>query len=108
MVTNIRSIQYYLLILIVLSACNQVENTDESVHERHIELKGESNFRDLGGYKTKDGKTIKWGQVYRSGKLSNLSDADVVMLDSLNIQTVVNSPILKKLNMMEQIDYPRV
>ena len=34
---------------------------------RHVPLEGQSNFRDIGGYQTSDGKTLKRGFVYRSG-----------------------------------------
>jgi protein-tyrosine phosphatase len=57
---------------------------------RHIPLDGQSNFRDLGGYAAADGRTVRFGQVYRSGELPRLSDRDVAQLDSLGIQTVVN------------------
>ena len=56
--------------------------TEESVAStnspaRHIELEGEPNFRDLGGYETTDGRTVKWRTVFRTGELGQLSDADV-------------------------------
>ena len=57
---------------------------------RHIDLEGQPNFRDLGGYETVDGRTVKWGQVYRSGELPRLTDADVARLEKLGIRTVVN------------------
>ena len=59
-------------------------------HKRHIDLQGQSNFRDLGGYKSKDGRTVKWGELYRSGRLVKLSDQDVNHLAELGIRTVVN------------------
>ena len=62
----------------------------DSRHERHVPLEGQTNFRDLGGYETDDGRTVKWGQVYRSGRLSKLTDHDLVHLESLGIRTVVN------------------
>ena len=58
--------------------------------ERHVELDGQSNFRDIGGYVTADGRRVKWGQVYRSGELHDLSDADVEKLDTLGIKAVAN------------------
>ena len=81
-------------ILIAFYSCDK-ENRDEAVvqkekHNRHIVLDGQPNFRDLGGYKTVDGKTVKWGQVYRSGRLPKLTDEDVMRIDSLGIKTVVN------------------
>lgn len=58
--------------------------------ERHVPLDGEPNFRDIGGYKTTDGKTVKWQQVYRSGELPRLTNDDVEKVDELGIKTVVN------------------
>lgn len=43
---------------------------------RHILLEGSSNLRDVGGYLSADGRTIRWGQIYRSGALGRLSDSD--------------------------------
>ena len=55
-----------------------------------IALEEVSNFRDLGGYQTTDGRAVKWGELFRSGELPRLSDADVDRLDSLGVRTVVN------------------
>jgi len=61
-----------------------------AVEVRQVPLEGQSNFRDLGGYQTEDGRTVKWGEVYRSGELPKLTDDDVAMLDALGLRTVVN------------------
>ena len=58
--------------------------------ERHVALDGQANFRDLGGYETTDGRTVKWGEVYRSGELPRLSDEDVAKLEEKDIRTVVS------------------
>lgn len=58
--------------------------------ERHIELDGQSNFRDIGGYTTVDGHIVKWGEVYRSGELQKLSDSDVAKLDTLGVKAIAN------------------
>lgn len=57
---------------------------------RHIELEGEPNFRDLGGYETIEGQKVKWREVFRTGELGTLSDADVRKLEELDVRTVVN------------------
>jgi len=57
---------------------------------RHIPLSGQPNFRDLGGYPSKDGRRVKWGSVYRSGELSQLTASDIGKLDELGIKTVVD------------------
>jgi protein-tyrosine phosphatase len=55
-----------------------------------LRLDGQPNFRDLGGYRTIDGRKIKSGLVFRSGTLSRLSDSDVAKLQRLGIKKVVN------------------
>ena len=58
--------------------------------DRHVLLEGQPNFRDVGGYKTKDGRTFKRGLVFRSGELPRLTDEDVARLGRLGVKTVVN------------------
>lgn len=52
-----------------------------------VPLEGTLNFRDLGGYPASSGVT-RWGLVYRSDKLSVLSDADLEHLAGLGLRTV--------------------
>lgn len=63
---------------------------------RLLPLKGGRNFRDLGGYKTEDGKTVKWGKVYRSGTMHNITDEDYKYLSSLGIKTICDFRDLKE------------
>jgi protein-tyrosine phosphatase len=58
------------------------------ISERRLPLQGAVNFRDLGGYETAAGQRIKWGRVFRSDHLSNLTERDLDFLKCLNIQTV--------------------
>lgn len=60
----------------------------ETVAVRLLALEGGRNFRDLGGYETADGKSVKWGRVYRSGAMDDLTDADYAYLSDLGITTV--------------------
>ena len=56
-----------------------------------IDLEGCLNFRDLGGYPTDDGRSVRWRQLYRSDALHHLTAADVArMRDELRIATVVD------------------
>ena len=58
---------------------------------RTIALEGQKNFRDLGGYKTADGRQqVRWGRLYRSGSLARLTDEDYKTLTPLGIATVVD------------------
>ncbi|MGH7289213.1 MAG: tyrosine-protein phosphatase [Myxococcota bacterium] len=60
----------------------------EHVKRRHVALEGANNFRDLGGYATADGRTVRWGLLYRSDNLSHLTDADLATLSRLGIKLV--------------------
>ncbi len=55
---------------------------------RVLPLEGGRNFRDLGGYDTADGHTVRWGKIYRSGVMDSLTPADYAYLDSLGIKVV--------------------
>ena len=57
-------------------------------HQRVLPLQGGRNFRDLGGYRTADGRTVKWGLLYRSGQMHDLTSADYAYLQKLGIRTV--------------------
>jgi len=58
------------------------------ISERRVPLKGSVNFRDLGGYKTADGRRVKWGRVFRSDNLARLTDGDVVFLQRMGIRLI--------------------
>lgn len=55
---------------------------------RLLPLEGGRNFRDLGGYPTEDGRTVKWGHVFRSGVMAELTDTDFDYLSDLGIKTI--------------------
>ncbi len=57
-------------------------------HQRLLPLQGGRNFRDLGGYRASDGRTVKWGLLFRSGSMHGLTEADYRTLESLNIRVV--------------------
>lgn len=51
-------------------------------------LVGATNFRDTGGYEARDGRRIKWKQIYRSDSLANLTDEDLVYIENLGIKLI--------------------
>src|SRR5438046_88728 len=55
---------------------------------RRLPLEGAKNFRDLGGYRTFDGHYVRWGLVYRSNHLVNLTAKDFEYLNSLGIRLI--------------------
>jgi protein-tyrosine phosphatase len=55
---------------------------------RLVALHGGCNFRDIGGYPTQTGGTVRWGRVYRAGVLSYFTDRDHDTLHSLDVRAV--------------------
>ena len=53
-----------------------------------VALEGLCNFRDLGGYATVDGGTVRRGRLYRSDALHRMTAADVDAVCGLRIATV--------------------
>lgn len=56
--------------------------------ERRIALTGCYNFRDLGGYETVDGRTVRWRRIFRSDALHGLTDEDVSQLSEIGLTAV--------------------
>jgi protein-tyrosine phosphatase len=57
-------------------------------HPSRIEVAGSRNLRDLGGYRTMDGREIKKGLLYRSDHLGQISKGDLEKLPALGVKTV--------------------
>src|SRR5215469_10497418 len=55
---------------------------------RALPLEGATNFRDLGGYETGDGRFVRWGLLYRSAVLTKLTSSDMDYLRPLGIRVV--------------------
>jgi protein-tyrosine phosphatase len=54
---------------------------------RHLNLTGASNFRDLGGYPARDGRAVRWRQIFRSNHLGHLTEADIEALRPLGLKS---------------------
>lgn len=48
------------------------------------------NFRDLGGYLNTDSRVLKWGRLYRSGRLDSISDIDAKRIAKMRVRTFVD------------------
>ncbi|MFD2043386.1 tyrosine-protein phosphatase [Ornithinibacillus salinisoli] len=70
---------------------------------RVIKLEGSFNFRDLGGYRTEDGRSIKRGMLYRSGNLSRLTENDLEIVNQLGIKKICD---LRGLDEIERFPDP--
>jgi protein-tyrosine phosphatase len=59
-------------------------------HQRAGIMEGASNFRELGGYYSKNGKQTAWGKVFRTQALAMLSDCDMEKVREMGIKTVID------------------
>ena len=69
---------------------HKTDNTFQNEDYRLLPMDGAHNTRELGGYKTTDGKSVKWGMLYRSDKLSDISDTDQAYLQNLGIKKIID------------------
>lgn len=56
--------------------------------ERVLSFQGGCNFRDIGGYRTQQGSTTRWGKVFRTGVLTYFTDADHAPLMNLQVRAI--------------------
>lgn len=56
--------------------------------DRALPLQGVQNARDLGGYRTVDGKSVRTGLVYRTGQLNNATPDDLAVLADRKVGVV--------------------
>ena len=50
------------------------------IYSRQIDFESVPNFRDIGGYHTRDGYTIAWHRLFRSGELRHMTAGDLTKL----------------------------
>jgi protein-tyrosine phosphatase len=56
--------------------------------ERRIPFEAVTNFRDLGGYRTRSGQRVRWGRVFRSDALHGMTEADLATYNDLGLRAV--------------------
>jgi len=62
--------------------------TFASPQARFISIEGSLNFRDFGGYSTRDGKSVIKGRLFRCGMLSDLSPSGREAFEGLDIGVI--------------------
>jgi protein-tyrosine phosphatase len=56
--------------------------------QRILNLEGGCNFRDLGGYRTRDGRELQCGRVFRTGVLSYFTPTDQERVNQLGVRVI--------------------
>ena len=62
----------------------------EDYKDRHFPFEGCFNFRDIGGYLNKEGRKIKKGIYFRTGRQDRMSNKDLSELKNLQISTQID------------------
>ena len=57
---------------------------------RHYPFEGCFNFRDIGGYTNQDGKRVKKGLYFRTGRQDRMTQTDLAQLSDLKISTQID------------------
>ncbi|MEF9952114.1 MAG: tyrosine-protein phosphatase [Clostridium sp.] len=69
---------------------NILIHSEDKIEKRFIALENVHNMRDLGGIVSRCGNTVTSGLVYRSDRLSSLSESDIKTIKGLNIKTCID------------------
>lgn len=63
---------------------------EQRAAHRLLNFEGIPNLRDLGGYATDDGRTVKWGRLYRSATFAEASRDDLNNLSQLGLTAFID------------------
>lgn len=79
-----------LLLLLLLCGCGNVKNT-VTAKEQALHMSSISNARELGGYKTKNGKTVRKGVLLRTAALTDISQEDAqTLIERYNLAAIID------------------
>ena len=75
----------------VLSSAAAKSAPEHPAPGTQLPFAGGNNFRELGGYRADEGKTVKWGQIYRGFSTGRLTtEADRARLDGLGLRLILD------------------
>ncbi|MCQ2554697.1 MAG: tyrosine-protein phosphatase [Clostridia bacterium] len=69
---------------------NVYDTLSDELKKRSLNLKNVQNGRELGGYVTKDGKTVKKGKLLRTANLSKATEQDISKLEALDLKLILD------------------
>jgi protein-tyrosine phosphatase len=61
-----------------------------TTYTRHLPIEGTHNFRDSGGYPTRDGSSVRWRTLFRSDSHHKLTESGKQAIYDLGIRTSID------------------
>ena len=74
--------------------------------DRHLALEGCFNFRDLGGYRTADGRRVRWRRLFRADSLTRLTTTDFDQLGAMGLSTVIDLRTAAEVAERGRVEWP--
>ena len=85
--------KHFLLVFLMsffLFGCSNIENT-VTAEEQTLNMSCITNARELGGYKTQDGKTVRKGVLLRTAALTDISqEAQNILINQYNLSAIID------------------
>ena len=79
------------VLLFTLAGCSKNQTNTVSMASQTLNLSSIENARELGGYVTQDGKTVKHGVLIRTAALTNISDEEKnILVNDFNLSAIVD------------------
>ena len=73
-------------------------------YSRQINFESVFNFRDLGGYRTHNGRTVAWRKIFRSGYLHHMTNHDLILLKKeIQLTSVIDLRNGKELEQLQEV-----
>lgn len=72
--------------------------------KRILNLEGVINLRELGGYQTTTGKTVKYKKLLRSGDISHLTNESLAYLKDYGLKYVIDFRSINEQHMWPDVD----
>lgn len=79
-----------MLTLAAALTCGGAFNYALASEDRVIPIEGVANTRDLGGLKTDDGRSVRIGQLIRSGEIDGMGADGMTLLEDLGVTSIVD------------------
>lgn len=72
----------------VYFAAGAADGTLQWAGDTAVEIASVENFRDMGGYLTAGGRTVKWGRFFRCGAVSGMDAREMGIYEGMHIHSI--------------------